>query len=105
MEQKRYLLDFVFQNMVLNEEFLTLPLKQPFGAIQEMGKNKDWCRVRDSNPRTRRELIYSQPCLTASLTLHGFVCAIAIIKHVCTIRNDVRPNGVGKSKSFAFESH
>ncbi len=45
VEQKRYLLDFVFQNMVLEDKRLILPLKQLFGAIAEMSKNKDWCRV------------------------------------------------------------
>jgi signal transduction histidine kinase len=29
-----------------------------------------WCRVRDSNPRRLSQMIYSHPCLTASLTLH-----------------------------------
>ena len=32
---------------------------------------QEWCGVRDSNPRTRRGLIYSQLCLTASLTLRS----------------------------------
>ena len=39
-----------------------------------MGGHLVWCRVRDSNPRTRRGLIYSQLCLTASLTLHCGNC-------------------------------
>lgn len=37
-----------------------------------------WCRERDSNPRTRRGLIYSQLCLTASLSLHAADYTIAI---------------------------
>ena len=29
----------------------------------------DWCRERDSNPRRLSQMIYSHPCLTASLSL------------------------------------
>ena len=29
-----------------------------------------WCRERDSNPRRLSQMIYSHPCLTASLSLH-----------------------------------
>lgn len=29
----------------------------------------NWCRERDSNPRRLSQMIYSHPCLTASLSL------------------------------------
>lgn len=68
--QRRYLLDFVFQNIQLNQKSLILPLKQPFKVLANKVNTSDWCRERDSNPRTRRGLVYSQLCLTASLSLH-----------------------------------
>jgi hypothetical protein len=34
--------------MVLDDKTLVLPLKQPFGAIAEMSKNKDWCHIPDT---------------------------------------------------------
>ena len=34
--------------MVLDDKKLILPLKQPFGAIAEMSKDKDWCHIPDT---------------------------------------------------------
>lgn len=71
--QRRYLLDFVFQNIQLHGKTLVLPLKQPLKAIQKAhfeGGHLVWCRERDSNPRRLSQMIYSHPCLTASLSLH-----------------------------------
>lgn len=52
--QRRYLLDFVFQNIQLNQKSLTLPLKQPLDLLADKVNTSDWCRERDSNPRRRK---------------------------------------------------
>lgn len=43
IEQKRYLIDFVVSNMVLEGEKLHLTLKEPFNAVAKMQKNGNWC--------------------------------------------------------------
>jgi hypothetical protein len=62
-----------------------------------------WCGVRDSNPRTRKELIYSQPCLTASLTPHVWLLT-AFAVDVWSRQRDSNPRpAVYKTAALATE--
>jgi site-specific DNA recombinase len=51
------------------EKVRTLP--EQMKKTSEEAICQEWCRERDSNPRRRSRLIYSQMCLTTSLSLHG----------------------------------
>ena len=46
VEQRRYLLDFVFSNLKLDGKILELQFRQPFDAIVKVQKSNEWCKYR-----------------------------------------------------------
>ena len=51
LEQKRYLIDFVLTNIMLDGEKLEFTLKEPFDAIAAMALSQEWYARQDSNLR------------------------------------------------------
>jgi site-specific DNA recombinase len=51
LEQKRYLIDFVLTNIMLDGEKLEFTLKEPFDAIAAMALSQEWYTRQDSNLR------------------------------------------------------
>lgn len=51
-DEKRYLLNFVFSNLFLQDKKLKFRFKGIFDAVLKYQESKDWLRDRDSNPNT-----------------------------------------------------
>lgn len=49
LPQKRYLLDFIFSNVVLDGDRLIFTLKGPFETLASFNKSQNWLRGLDSN--------------------------------------------------------
>ncbi len=49
LEQKRYLLNLVLPNAKLDGERLVFNLLEPFDALADMAKSKNWLQQSDSN--------------------------------------------------------
>ena len=51
MEQRRQLINLVFQNLTINDKQLRWEYKKPFDILARTAKSSNWLGVRDSNPR------------------------------------------------------
>ena len=49
-EEKRKLIDFVFQNLELKGQKLVYTLRPPFDQFVKTGKNEEWRTREESNP-------------------------------------------------------
>ena len=49
LEEKRKLINLVFDNLKLKGEKLEFKLRPPFDAFVKLPKNEEWCALEDSN--------------------------------------------------------
>ena len=64
-------LQAIGSNWTVNGEKLVAELRSPLKQIAQKGNHTSWWAGRDSNPRSQRQLVYSQSRLTTSVPTHG----------------------------------